>query len=298
MVVWRADVSGWFAALADRLPDESSLEHCVRVKPFLKWAGGKFRLLDTILRELPPGIRFVEPFAGSCAVYLNAAASAALVCDVNADLIGLYQHIQREGEEFIRYCQGFFTPGGNTREEYLKRRQEFNASGDARARGALLLYLNRHAFNGLVRYNSRGEFNVPFGRYASPYFPLKELREFYRRTREVDTEFACRDFRAVFAGLKPGDVVYCDPPYVPLSETASFTAYAGSGFNAGDQLDLARLAAAARDKGIPVLLSNHNTEVTRDLYAAAEVLRFSVQRFISCNGADRTAAPELLAIYR
>lgn len=273
-------------------------EHRVRRKPFLKWAGGKYRLLDAILRELPPGSRFVEPFAGSCAVYLNVAAPAALVCDVNADLIGLYRHLQEEGEAFIRHCRTFFTPDGNTRETYLRRRQEFNSSDDSRTRGALLLYLNRHAFNGLVRYNSRGEFNVPFGRYASPYFPLSELRAFYRRTREVDTEFACRDFRAAFAGLKTGDVVYCDPPYVPLSQTASFTAYAASAFSADDQRDLARLAASARDKGIPVLLSNHNTAETRDLYAAAEVRRFNVRRFISRNGAGRAAVPELLAIYR
>ena len=139
---------------------------------------------------------------------------------------------------------------------------------------------------------------MPFGRYVRPYFPLGELRAFYRKTRETGTEFACRDFRAVFAGLQPGDVVYCDPPYVPLSKTASFTSYSGNGFGAEDQRDLAALATAAHGRGIPVIVSNHNTETTRDLYATADLRRFNVQRFISRNGAARTAAPELLAVYR
>ena len=270
----------------------------MRLKPFLKWAGGKYRLLDAILPEIPEARRFVEPFAGSCAVYLNVAAPSALVCDINPDLVGLYQHVQREGEEFILYCQSFFTADGNTRERYLQRREEFNACRVPRTRAALLLYLNRHAYNGLVRYNAKGEFNVPFGRYVRPYFPLGELRVFHRKTRKTDTEFACRDFRAVFAGLEPGDVVYCDPPYAPLSKTASFTSYAGNGFTAEDQRDLAALAAAAHGRGIPVIVSNHNTETTRRLYASADLRRFSVQRFISRNGADRQAAPELLAVYR
>ena len=270
----------------------------MRLKPFLKWAGGKYRLLDAILPEISGGRRFVEPFAGSCAVYLNVAAPSALVCDINPDLIGLYQHIQREGEEFILYCRSFFTADGNTRERYRERREAFNACRDPRTRAALLLYLNRHAYNGLVRYNAKGEFNVPFGRYVGPYFPLGELRAFYRKTRETDTEFACLDFRAVFAGVEPGDVVYCDPPYVPLSKTASFTCYAGNGFTAEDQRDLAALATAAHGRGIPVIVSNHNTETTRDLYATADLRRFSVQRFISRNGAGRRTAPELLAVYR
>jgi DNA adenine methylase len=270
----------------------------VRRKPFLKWAGSKYHILDRILPELPDGTRFVEPFAGSCAVYLNVTGERALLCDINADLISLYQHVQREGSGFILYCQSFFTPENNTRDRYLELREEFNTSREPRDRGALLLYLNRHSFNGLVRYNSKRIFNVPFGKYRSPYFPLKELYNFYMKTQETDTIFVCCDFRTVFAGLKLGDVVYCDPPYVPLSETAAFTAYAGNGFDAQDQRDLADLSEMAHHKGIPVILSNHDTAATRDLYAAAEVKLFEVRRFISCNGENRAAVPELLAIYR
>ncbi|MGE4311439.1 DNA adenine methylase [Desulfovibrio sp.] len=267
-------------------------------KPFLKWAGGKYRILDKILKELPTATRFVEPFAGSCAVYLNIQAASALICDINSDLIHLYQHIQQHGENFIKYCQHFFTPENNTKERYYELRDEFNASISSEKRGALLLYLNRHSFNGLVRYNSKGGFNVPFGKYKSPYFPLKELHDFYEKTKEIETTFFCCDFRTVFSELRKGDVVYCDPPYVPLSETASFTSYAGNIFRERDQKDLAEFSQAAWSKGIPVILSNHDTSETRLLYADAEVKLFNVQRFISCNGDNRGAAAELLAIYR
>jgi DNA adenine methylase len=266
-------------------------------RPFLKWAGGKYRLLDKILHELPSGDRFVEPFAGSCAVYLNARFHRALICDLNRDLVGLYQHVQQEGENFIHYCASFFAPENTTRDAYLYLRDTFNSTCDSRKRAALLLYLNRHAFNGLVRYNSRGLFNVPFGKYKSPYFPLAELRAFHRKTQSTDTRFQTADFRAVFADLQAGDVVYCDPPYVPLSATSSFTAYAGKTFTDRDQRDLAALAREAWQKGVVVVLSNHDTALVKTLYAEARISRFAVQRHISRNGANRGTAPELLAVY-
>ncbi|MCH5277969.1 MAG: Dam family site-specific DNA-(adenine-N6)-methyltransferase [Desulfovibrionaceae bacterium] len=267
-------------------------------KPFLKWAGGKYRVLDRILPELPAGSRFVEPFAGSCAVYLNVSFQSALVCDANQDLIHLYQHIQREGKNFIAYCQSLFTPDTNTKEQYIKFRAEFNSSAAPRRRAALLVYLNRHSFNGLVRYNAKGQFNVPFGQYKAPYFPLAEMTDFFHKTREMKTDFVCRDFRDVFASLRRDDVVYCDPPYVPLSGTARFTSYAGREFSLDDQRDLAALARSARGRHIRVLISNHDTQVTRALYADARIRAFTVQRFISCQGSTRGAAPELLALYR
>jgi DNA adenine methylase len=266
-------------------------------KPFLKWAGGKYRILNNILRELPKGARFVEPFASSCAVYLNANFPNALVADLNADLVGLYRHIQQEGEDFIHYCASFFNPENNTRERYMALRSRLNSTNDGRERAAILLYVNRHAFNGLIRYNSGGEFNVPFGKYAKPYFPFQELLAFYEKTRSTETEFTSADFRSIFARLEPGDVVYCDPPYAPLSPTSSFTAYAGKTFQERDQRDLALLAQEAWRKGIPVVLSNHDTEVTRRLYSSAIIKRFSVQRCISCDGGNRAKVQELLAVY-
>jgi DNA adenine methylase len=269
----------------------------VYTKPFLKWAGGKYRILDKILRELPPGMRFIELFAGSCAVYLNTDFPKALICDLNSDLMSLYRHLQQEGEHFIQYCSSFFAPENNTQTAYTALRDRLNVSTNTRERGALLLYVNRHAFNGLIRYNSKGGFNVPFGKYKKPYFPLEELRAFYRKTQSTATEFVSADFRFIFALLEPGDVAYCDPPYVPLSQSSSFTAYAGNAFNAQDQHDLAALAREAWKKGIHVVLSNHDTELTRSLYSSAILKYFAVRRFISCDGDNRGAAPELLAVY-
>jgi len=267
-------------------------------KPFLKWAGGKYRLADRILAQLPPGRRFVEPFAGSAALYLNVPFARALVSDSNPDLIALYRCVQVEGPSFIDYCRSFFSEENNRKERFYELRDCFNRAQEPRERAALLLYLNRHAYNGLVRYNVKGGFNVPFGAYKRPYFPLAELSAFQARTRETETRFIAEDFRKVFAKLRPGDVVYCDPPYVPLSATANFTAYAGMPFGPEDQRDLAAEAQKAAGRGIPVLISNHDTAITRTLYSGAEVMQFAVQRCISCKGGKREAAPELLAVYR
>lgn len=268
------------------------------IKPFLKWAGGKFRLLGTILPELAAARRYVEPFSGSAAVYLNTVSPYAVVNDINADLVGLYAHIQKEGDDFINYAAGFFSAKNNTREAFHTLRDLFNSTDDARKRAALFLYLNRHAFNGLIRYNAKGGYNVPFGRYRAPRFPFEEMRNFLRRSRQGRTDFTCRDFRDVFADLEPGDVVYCDPPYVPLSSTANFTSYAGNVFGPKDQEDLADLARKAHRKGMTVVLSNHDTPQVRELYAGARIISFEVRRFISCKGNERTNAPEILAIYK
>lgn len=266
-------------------------------RPFLKWAGGKYRLLGRILAELPAGERLVEPFAGSAALFLNAPFGRALICDCNEDLIALFRCLQAGGEEFIAFCRDFFQAGNNTPEAFAALRRRFNASREPIERSALLLYLNRHGYNGLVRYNGKGLFNVPFGRYIRPYFPEKELRVFWRRTAASETEFVRRDFRRVFAELRPGDVVYCDPPYAPLGGKAGFTTYAGTGFGPTDQQDLARLAGEAHELGIPVLISNHDTEDTRLLYRTARLTRFNAPRNISCSGKTRRPAPELLAVY-
>ena len=192
-------------------------------RPFLKWAGGKYRLLDRLLPSIPAGARLVEPFVGSGAVFLNAGFTSYLLCDLNADLIGLYRTLRR----FIAEARALFTPGNNTQEAFLRLREAFNASSDAEERSALFLYLNRHSYNGLVRYNSKGIYNVPFGKYKAPYFPERELTAFLDKLRGCDVTFAVQDFRSTFAALRPGDVVYCDPPYAPVSATANFTSYTG-----------------------------------------------------------------------
>lgn len=266
-------------------------------KPFLKWAGGKSKLVPFISMHLPqkPQKRLIEPFAGSAALSLSIEFESYLINDVNSDLIGLYRTLRDEGEAFIKYAQSFFVDANNDEKLFYALRDRFNNSRETFERAALFVYLNRHAFNGLCRYNSKGEFNVPFGRYKSPYFPKDEMRAFIAKSRRM--EFMQGDFQAVMALAKEEDVIYCDPPYVPLSSTASFTAYAKGGFDFDDQARLAQNAQRIANKAFGVLISNHDTKFTRQIYKDARLKTTDVQRMIAAKGSSRKKARELLAIY-
>lgn len=266
------------------------------MKPFLKWAGGKLRIVDRIKAVLPPGRRLIEPFIGSGALFLNSDYDAYLLADANADLINLYQHLQRNGDGFIAYCKTFFVAENNGEEQFYTLRRQFNGTQDVVEKAALFVYLNKHCYNGLCRYNARGEFNVPFGRYKQPYFPAAEMAYFYQKAQQA--QFFAQDFMATMMAAAPGDVLYCDPPYAPLSATANFTSYSAEAFGPAQQQKLAEMADWLRQQGITVVISNHDTPFTRTLYATAdEHLYFAVQRHISCDGANRSKAEELLAVY-
>jgi DNA adenine methylase len=265
------------------------------MKPFLKWAGNKYRIVDKIRGLLPPGRRLIEPFAGAAAVFLNTNYAYNIVNDLNVDLINLYLVLKAHGPAFIDECKSLFVPDNNSPDAYYALRQEFNETKDRVRKSALFLYLNRHGYNGLCRYNSEGGFNVPFGRYKKPYFPFEEMMFFYHKAQTA--EFLAEDFETVMRRAEPGDVIYCDPPYVPLSDTANFTSYSAGGFGPEEQLRLARVAEEVSAKGIPVLISNHRNSFTLEAYAAANIESFDVQRFISCDGDNRNKATELLALF-
>jgi DNA adenine methylase len=265
------------------------------MKPFLKWAGGKYRLVDLIKTTLPKGNRLIEPFVGSGALFLNTDYSTNLLADSNPDLINLFQLIQKEGQGFINYCQGLFVPENNTELVFYKLREEFNATNDLRRKAALFVYLNRHCFNGLCRYNSKGGFNVPYGRYTKPILPEKEMFYFYEKSKHAVFEVA--DFITTMEKAKTGDVVYCDPPYVPLSATSSFTSYSKGGFGLDEQNALADMAKKLQKKGITVVISNHDTVFTNEVYHPAKIITFDVQRFISSDTKNRNAVGELLAVF-
>jgi DNA adenine methylase len=267
-------------------------------KPFLKWAGSKTRLVSSLKSYLPPGgYRYVEPFVGSGAAFLNASYRKSVLCDSNADLIDLYVELQGDPKEFIRVCKQLFAPENNKAGRFYELRTEFNKSKRGTRRASLFLYLNRHCYNGLCRYNRRGQFNTPFGRYDRPYFPENEMMAFAERLQSA--ELKCQDFKTTFAEIQPGDVVYCDPPYVPLSRTANFTGYAAGGFSDADQEELAGLSELAARKGATVVVSNHDTPVTRKLYGgAAQTVAVLVQRMISCDGDNRKKTKELIVIFR
>lgn len=266
-----------------------------RVRPPLKWAGSKFQILENIRKHLPSDNRLIEPFVGSGAVFINTHFDNYLLNDVNHDLIDFYRRLQTEGEDFIAYARSFFQLENNQEAAYYRLRDTFNTTSDMRLKAALFLYLNRFGYNGLCRYNSRGKNNVPFGRYKKPYFPQKELELFIEKARHA--KFTCEDFSTVMRRAKAGDVIYCDPPYVPLSTTANFTSYAAKGFTETEQIQLADLAAEISSQGICVLVSNHYTPFTKRIYERARKYRIDVRRMISCNGNRRGVAREILAVY-
>ncbi len=264
-------------------------------RAFLKWAGGKSSILDRILAQLPAGRRLVEPFAGSAVVFLNADYDDYLIADANPDLIGLYQALKVHGEGFIDQARRLFEPRNNREDAYYRLRERFNTSADPVQRAALFVYLNRHGYNGLCRYNASGSFNVPFGRYRNPHFPEKGMHAFAAKAGRA--ELLCADFREVLDATRPGDVVYADPPYVPLNATAFFTSYSSGGFGAAEQEALAQAAAVLARRGVPVLVSNHDTPWTRELYAGSQRRYFDVRRSISCKGDERNRVGEVLALF-
>lgn len=268
-----------------------------KYRAFLKWAGGKYSLVEQIQHRLPEGNKLIEPFVGAGSVFLNTDYPKYLLNDINPDLINLYKIVKAKPKSFVRDAKSLFVQKNNDKVQYYGLRQEFNNSTDPYYRSLLFLYLNRHGFNGLCRYNLSGLFNVPFGDYQKPYFPEDEI--YYFSEKASRAVFICQDYAQVFRRARKGDVIYCDPPYAPLSDTANFTSYASGGFDVNAQAKLARLAErAAFKRQIPVLISNHDTELTRKLYDEAEQSFVHVKRSISQNGATRGRAAEVFAYYR
>jgi DNA adenine methylase len=253
-------------------------------------------VLEHICARLPEGRRLIEPFVGSGVVFLNTNYSAYLLNDVNADLINIYKLLQTEGQTFIKYAKSYFTAANNQSEKYYQLREEFNNIQEPWQKAGLFLYLNRHGYNGLCRYNKKGGFNVPFGRYNQPYFPEAEMQFFHQKAQRNVT-FTCGDFHSSLNRVRAGHVVYCDPPYVPLTTTANFTQYARQSFLITDQQQLAQIAEQLAKRGIPVLISNHDLPFTRATYQKAQLDYFPVARLISCKGNRRFPVKELLALF-
>ncbi|MCF2910266.1 Dam family site-specific DNA-(adenine-N6)-methyltransferase [Pseudoalteromonas sp. DL2-H2.2] len=271
-----------------------------KTRAFLKWAGGKYALVEEITKRLQAANEeaetLVEPFVGAGSVFLNSHFKHYILNDINADLINLYKELQRTPDEFISDARKLFVDLNNHPDAYYAYRQQFNESVDVYERAILFLYMNRHGYNGLCRYNLKGIFNVPFGKYKRPYFPENELYFFSEKAQQAT--FTCLSYEQVFKRVPDNAVVYCDPPYVPLSKTASFTAYAKGGFNLDDQAELANLAEkAAFEQQTPVLISNHDTVLTRKIYSQAQLDVIQVKRTISPKGSGRNRVDELMALY-
>lgn len=265
----------------------------------LKWAGGKKKLVDDIKGILPlkNKKRLIEPFVGGGSVFLNMEFEEYLLIDMNKDLINLFNIMKNDSSRFIAEAEYYFQSSYNIPDEYYELRKEFNASDDPFYRSLIFLYLNRHGYNGLCRYNKSGGYNVPFGRYKKPYFPKAELEFFAEKSQRA--QFMQGDFGVAFNQAKPDDVIYCDPPYSPINKTSNFTSYAGNTFDDEEQIRLVKCAEEAGKKGIPTLISNHDVKFTRDIYAGADKLfKLKVQRSISRKGHGRVKVGELMALYK
>ena len=265
-------------------------------RPFLKWAGGKYSLLPELDRLIPAGKRLIEPFVGGGSVFLNSDKHERfLLADVNADLINLYQMLAVVPDSVIYEAMKAFRHL-NDAENYTEIREAFNAQRlDAVERAAAFLYLNRHCFNGLIRYNLDGFFNVGFGKYKAPYFPEEEIRAFKRKAHAC--VFMNAGFRRTLALAGDGDVIYCDPPYEPLPGTAGFTNYAAGGFSWDSQVELAENCVAAHQRGAKVVISNSTAPRVIELYEqhGFTLHRVSARRAISSKGSTRETASDVIA---
>jgi len=261
-------------------------------EPILKWAGGKRQLLPEILPRLPAKIRtYYEPFVGGAAVFFALAAEKrferALLGDTNTDLVWLYQVIRDDVEKLILRLRGM----EYSEVEYYRIRA--TEPVDMLSRSARMVYLNRTGFNGLYRVNKAGKFNVPFGRYVNPTI-CNEVA--LRAASEALQGIAiCEgDFESLCFNAGPGDAVYFDPPYMPVSGTANFTGYQSGGFQPKDQERLAGLCAQLIDRKVPFLLSNSDTPETRRIFSGFSIDTVQATRRINKDAAKRGAVSEIL----
>ncbi|EOU2319885.1 Dam family site-specific DNA-(adenine-N6)-methyltransferase [Salmonella enterica] len=265
-------------------------------RPFLKWAGGKYSSLPELERLIPAGKRLIEPFVGGGSVFLNSDKHERfLLADINADLINLYQMLAVVPDSVIAEAMKAFRHLNDV-ENYTVIREAFNVQKlNATERAAAFLYLNRHCFNGLMRYNLDGFFNVGWGKYKAPYFPEKELMAF--RKKSSACVFMNAGFERTLRLAGDGDVVYCDPPYEPMPGTAGFTSYASGGFSWDSQVALAESCVAAHQRGAKVFISNSSVPRVIELYEqhGFTLHRVNARRSISSKGSTRETANDIVA---
>lgn len=261
-----------------------------KASPFLKWAGGKGRLLGQYQPLFPQSYeRYFEPFVGAGAVFFHLAPSEAHLSDVNPELVNAYQVIRDQVAELIETLANY----PHDRDFYYALRAQDPATLTPVERAARIIYMNKTCFNGLYRVNRRGQFNVPFGDYKNPRI-LDEagLRAAHAALQGVSVTH--QGFDAVLAEAKSGDFVYFDPPYHPLSPTASFTSYAADDFGPEDQIRLAAVFRRLDAKGVKLMLSNSETPFIRDLYEGFHVEQVWAPRAINRDAAKRQAVAEVV----
>lgn len=265
--------------------------HC---RPFLKWVGGKTQLLPALLTRIPDFKgRYFEPFIGGGALFFNYQPRRGYISDINPELINAYQVVKSDVEALIRSLKKHVYD----KEYYYRLREQDGYAAYKRwspvRRASRLIYLNRTCFNGLYRVNSSGRFNTPFGRYTNPrILNAENLRACSKALARTSIRLA--PFSEIESRVGSNDFVYFDPPYVPLSTTASFTGYAAEGFDLDMQVELFELCKRLDRKGVRFMLSNSSAPFVINLYREFNIARIPASRAINSNAARRGKVDEVV----
>jgi DNA adenine methylase len=277
-------------------PKEATTETFRSPAPFLKWVGGKRQLLPRILEKIPKRISgtYFEPFLGGGAVFFALAAenrlTRAILSDFNVDLIETYRQVRNNVDAVI----GALRCHRNEADYFYRVRSTPAESLSPPERAARMIFLNKCGYNGLYRVNAAGQFNVPFGRYSNPTICDEHGLRAASRALQI-AELREGDFEEATGPVKPRDLVYFDPPYVPLSATSSFTSYTQEGFDADDQRRLRDFACQLKKRGVRVLLSNSSAEFVREIYGKHFAwIEVEARRIVNCQPSARGPVRELL----
>ena len=296
-----ATVDKIFNSLGHRLePVKLNNETKLILHPFVKWAGGKTQLLDVIVSHMPENYgRYYEPFVGGGALLFKLQPSSFSINDSNEELISIYKCFQDE-ELFQKLKEELVVHEQNHNEEYYYSIREKDKNTDfvnqpLYKRAARAIYLNKACFNGLYRVNSKGYFNVPSGKKKTVNCfdrdNFEDLRNFFKTRKSVIT---CEDFEKAIKNAKVGDFVYFDPPYDTWEDKESFTSYSKDSFGKEEQKRLAKVYKELADKGVYVMLSNHNTAFIRELYKDFHINVVPAKRMINSKADGRGEVEEVL----
>ncbi len=265
--------------------------------PIVKWVGGKSRLMPELLARMPRDFgRYFEPFAGGAALFFRLGPRAAVLNDRNADLVAAYRAVAADPDAVIRRLE--IHRKHHAEKHYYGTRERWNdpsVSWTPVDRAATFIYLNKTCYNGLWRVNRSGGFNVPMGRYKEPPICVPDALRAASRVL-ARAELRSGDYAEAVRDATRGDLVYFDPPYDPVTATASFTSYTGGGFGPDDQRALAELARSLVARGCKVVLSNSDTPFIRSLYQGLRIDRVLCARAINCNAARRGEVAEVIVL--
>ncbi len=253
-----------------------------KISPFLRWAGGKQQLKRILLAFLPTDVRertYREPFLGGGSLFFALRPRAAILSDANKHLIKCYEFVRDQPELVARYLR--FHALKNTMAYYYRVREEYNNAEFSAAQAARFIYLNKTCFNGIFRVNSKGKFNVPYGRKESPAIPTdNDLISIAAILKNASLKAS--SFEKALDNASKGDFIYLDPPYPPLNGTAYFTHYTIDRFSVQDQTKLADCVNELDRGRCLFMISNADTPLIRRLYQKYELVSLPVIRYLTC----------------